>query len=172
MSGYCDRCGNTACVCCGTCRQPVCACGRPDEIAHEDDLAGMLPNEILAVVRRLTAERDDARAAIMALARRSPFFVTIDPKGDIEICQFCGEDGRHAPDCPWLLVEAVAAGKPAFPTPAQIAALYQADEALTAVFNAARRIDLGDLIVQVDRAISACRTAGTRLPWPGEASGV
>lgn len=118
------------------------------------------------------AERDDALAAIMALSSHSPFFVTIrHGADDIEICQFCAEDGRHAPDCPWLLIEAVAAGKPAFPTPAQIQALYEADSALTAVFNAARRGNLpDDVLIQVDRAISRCRAAGTKLPWPGEVS--
>lgn len=122
-------------------------------------------------VASLTAERDDALAAIMALAQRSPFFVSIGTP-DIEICQFCTENGRHAPDCPWLLVEALAAGKPAFPTPAQIQALYEADTALTAVFNAARRSNLpDDVLIQVDRAISRCRAAGTKLPWPGEVRG-
>lgn len=126
-------------------------------------------DSVLAELDALRAQRDDARAAIMALARCSPFFVTIDPKGDVEICQFCAETGGHAPDCPWLLVEAIAAGNPAFPTPAMLRALYEADAALTAVFNdrAIRQVD-PDLRLQVDRAISRCRAAGTNLPWPGE----
>ncbi len=104
----------------------------------------------------------------MVLSKRSPFFVTIGPP-DIEICQFCTEAGRHVPACPWLLVEAIAAGRPAFPTPLMLQALREADEALTAVRNAARRATLpDDVLIQVDRAISRCREAGTKLPWPGE----
>lgn len=124
---------------------------------------------LLADIRRQTTAYQDAMVAVTLLARRSPFFVTIDPKGDVEICQFCCETRRHAPDCPWLLVEAIAAGKPAIPTPAMVRALEEADEALTAIFNS--HLVHGDLIVQVDRAISACRAAGTKLPWPGETDG-
>jgi DNA-binding transcriptional regulator YiaG len=51
MSGVCAACGNTACIC------PVPA-ERMDEIHDEDDLRGMLPNEIVAAYRALRAERD------------------------------------------------------------------------------------------------------------------
>jgi hypothetical protein len=47
-------------------------------------------------------ERDVLRAAGVALLARSPFFVTINHGADdVEICQLCGEQGRHADDCPW-----------------------------------------------------------------------
>lgn len=120
---------------------------------------------------RLTAERDDARAAIMALVRHSPFYevITDVEAGIVEVgaCQFCQEIGQHTSDCPWMAVEAIAAGKPAIPTPLMIAALYEADAALTAVFNSHEV--KSDLMLQVDRAIRRCRAAGTNLPWPGEA---
>lgn len=59
---------------------------------------------------RLERELAASRAVIDALARRSPFFVTINHgDDDVETCQFCLEDGRHAPDCPWPPVEALAA---------------------------------------------------------------
>jgi hypothetical protein len=116
----------------------------------------------------LIAERNDAMAVLLALAQRSPFFVTINHGADdVDTCQFCLEDRRHAPDCPWLLVEAIAAGKPAFPTPAMLQALYEADEALTAVFNSHATLPDG-MIVQIERAGRRCRAAGTKLPWPGE----
>jgi hypothetical protein len=70
MTGFCDDCGNTACICpipaATDAQAPPPAGG--DEITHVDDLRGMLDHEILAVVNALRARLADLEPKYAALA--------------------------------------------------------------------------------------------------------